>query len=151
AKNRFQPQLVLNNDEYVRNLESDVGILHRAQADSKAQLAALVEDNGSLKSRLEISEAGRISDAAAARDRIEAVRAEAAARERELEAARLEAAGRERELKAARLEAAGRERELEAARSDAAARERELEAARSDAAARERELETARTRIAEEA
>ena len=55
---RFQPQLVLNNDDYVRNLERDVEILHRAEDDLKVQMAASVEQQAAWKAHTD-EESGR--------------------------------------------------------------------------------------------
>ena len=43
-RSAFAPQLVLNDDGYVRNLERDVDILHRAEADFKARIQALEQE-----------------------------------------------------------------------------------------------------------
>jgi glycosyltransferase involved in cell wall biosynthesis/SAM-dependent methyltransferase len=43
--NRFRPQLVLNNDQYVVRLERDVEILHRIEDDLKSRIAGIEEDN----------------------------------------------------------------------------------------------------------
>ena len=50
---RFRPQMVLNNDDYVCNLENDVNILHRIEDDLKTQVSALTETTSCLRTELE--------------------------------------------------------------------------------------------------
>jgi len=112
---RFGPQLVLNNDDYVRNLEQDVQILHDAEADLQARVAALSEENSRIREST-AANADRI------RAELEAVQAEKSALCLELmEAQRL--AG---ELETAKSETAIARAEMEAARSEIATLRDEL-------------------------
>jgi glycosyltransferase involved in cell wall biosynthesis/SAM-dependent methyltransferase len=54
---QFRPQLVLNDERYVKNLERDVDILHRAEADFQARISVLTDENSNLRVRLDASEA----------------------------------------------------------------------------------------------
>jgi glycosyltransferase involved in cell wall biosynthesis/SAM-dependent methyltransferase len=62
---QFKPQLVLNDDSYVRNLERDVDILQRAERDWKTQVAGDAEQIAGLKAQIE-AETGRYVEQLAA-------------------------------------------------------------------------------------
>jgi glycosyltransferase involved in cell wall biosynthesis/SAM-dependent methyltransferase len=77
---RFRPQLVLNNDDYVRNLEQDVQILHGAEADLRARIAAILEENSSIRELLQAEKERASAEAVAlARELQEARRVATAA------------------------------------------------------------------------
>ena len=54
---RFRSQLVLNDERYVKSLERDVDILHRAEADFQARISLVTEENSSLREQVEASAA----------------------------------------------------------------------------------------------
>jgi glycosyltransferase involved in cell wall biosynthesis/2-polyprenyl-3-methyl-5-hydroxy-6-metoxy-1,4-benzoquinol methylase len=49
----FQPQLVLNDERYIKNLERDVDILHRAEADLQARISSFTQENADLRAHAE--------------------------------------------------------------------------------------------------
>ncbi len=87
----FREQLVLNNDDYVRNLERDVNILHEAENDYRQRIKSLEGEGQALRtqvSRLQgEAEAARQDGEGALRDEIARLQSELTeARQREAEA-----------------------------------------------------------------
>jgi len=124
---QFRAQLVLNNDDYVRNLERDVDILHRIEDDLKARIAAINEENASVKAQLAAERDHTTVEEATFQDQttkllreLNSVRAETDALRTQLSTTQAGASLLRRQLETAQEEASLLRRELETASMETA-------------------------------